>query len=174
MPALSLEREILDLSRIKEASIVVNRPNVDWNDASDVLSELAGDSKGKDAAVVIHAPRGESLSKEEGIISVIIGNIRRRLPNVRDMRVVGRREGETTDHTVSLQRHQLRVKAQVDDGAPAEEQDESVWVAVRRLAAEARLIVRGEAPAPEPDISLLPVSEPRTLQDAGDNDSPGS
>ncbi|MEV6797204.1 hypothetical protein AB0M91_02530 [Micromonospora rifamycinica] len=174
LPALSLEREILDLSRIKEASIVVNRPNVDWNDASDVLSELAGDSKGKDAAVVIHAPRGESLSKEEGIISVIIGNIRRRLPNVRDMRVVGRREGETTDHTVSLQRHQLRVKAQVDDGAPAEEQDESVWVAVRRLAAEARLIVRGEAPAPEPDISLPPVSEPRTLQDTGDDDSPGS
>jgi hypothetical protein len=142
LPAPSLEREILDLSRIKEASIIVNRPNSDWNDASDVLSELAGSSGGKDAAVVVHAPRGESLSKDEGIINVIISNIRRRLPNIRDMRVVGRRQGEPTDHTVSLERHQLRVVARVDDEAPLGDQDESVREAVRQLAQQAIPIVR--------------------------------
>ncbi|MFJ8578504.1 hypothetical protein [Micromonospora sp. NPDC093277] len=147
LPAASLEREILDLSRIKEASIVVNRPNSDWNDASDVLSELAGSSGGKNAAVVVHAPRGQSLSKDEGIINVIISNIRRRLPNIRDMKVVGRRPGEPTDHTVSLERHQLRAVARVDDEAPLGDQDESVREAVRRLAQQAIPIVRQQGEA---------------------------
>ncbi|WP_327030980.1 hypothetical protein OG989_16305 [Micromonospora sp. NBC_01740] len=147
LPAPSLEREILDLTRIKEASIVVNRPNTDWNDASDVLSELAGSSGGKDAAVVVHAPRGQSLSKSEGIINVIVSNIRRRLPNIRDMKVVGRRLGEPTDHTVSLEKHQMRAVARVDDEAPLDEQDESVREAVRRLAQQALPVVRRQGDA---------------------------
>jgi hypothetical protein len=148
LPAPSLEREILELARIREASLIVNRPNTDWNDASDALSDLAGSSGGKDAEVVVHAPRGESLNREEGIVPLILTHIRRGLSNVKNLRVVGRRRGEEVDRTVSLAKHQMRTTAAVDDNAPLLEQETEVHAAMRDLAEQAAPITHSRTDVP--------------------------
>ncbi len=46
LPSPSFAVELEEFERIREASIVVRRPNTDWDDADDVLSQLADDSWG--------------------------------------------------------------------------------------------------------------------------------
>jgi hypothetical protein len=60
--------KISQMERIQSATVTIARPNVDWSDSYKVLSGLADDSKGKAIDATIRARRGDSLSKESGII----------------------------------------------------------------------------------------------------------
>ena len=52
------------------------------------------------------ARRGESLSKEHGIVQDILNVTRAVIGPVKNLRIVGRREGESKETAVSLKRHQ--------------------------------------------------------------------
>ncbi|MEV6366782.1 hypothetical protein AB0L86_07805 [Micromonospora musae] len=145
LPSPSLEREIQELARIREAALIVNRPNSDWDDAHDVISELADESGGQKAQVVVTAGRGESLSKNEGVLGIIRRHLQRPLPNLRSLRVVGRRFGESIDRTLTLEKHQVRKAVTVDPRLPQDQQDEVIFSATRELIETALPIVRERA-----------------------------
>jgi hypothetical protein len=60
--------KITRMERIQSASVSIARPNVDWLDSYKVLAGLADDSKGKAIDTTIRARRGDSLSKDSGLI----------------------------------------------------------------------------------------------------------
>ena len=64
LPSPSFAVELEEFERIREASIVVRRPNTDWDDADDVLSQLADDSFGHQASVTVNASRGQKFGAE--------------------------------------------------------------------------------------------------------------
>ena len=59
------------LSRIQSASVSLLRPNADWTDNLDELTKIASDSNGGVIDVGVRAGRGDSLSKELGIVPSI-------------------------------------------------------------------------------------------------------
>jgi hypothetical protein len=61
-------KKISQMERIQSASVSIARPNVDWSDSYKVLAGLADDSKGKAIDTTIRARRGDSLSKDNGIV----------------------------------------------------------------------------------------------------------
>jgi hypothetical protein len=153
LPSPSFEEELDQLVRIREGSLEVNRPNTDWDDANDVLSGLADESQGQAARVAVSAARGDSLNRANGIIGLIREHIRRGLPNVRNARVVGRREGEKKDTVVSIEKHQLQRTAVVDTSSPEFEQDAAVFAEAHVLAE----VAAGRSDAGSADGILRPL-----------------
>ncbi|MET8062469.1 hypothetical protein [Micromonospora sp. NPDC005313] len=151
LPSPSLEREIQELARIREAALIVNRPNSDWDDAHDAISGLADESGGQKAQVVVTAARGESLSKNEGVLGIIRRHLQRPLPNLRSLRVVGRRFGESIDRTLTLEKHQVRKAVTVDPRLPQDQQDEIIFGVTREIIETALPIVRERAAHLEDD-----------------------
>lgn len=95
-----------DFERIRQASIVLARPNFNWADNAGDLTGYADESNADDVEVAMSARRGESLSKDHGIISDILNVTKAVLGPVKNLRVVGRRTGETKETAISLKRHQ--------------------------------------------------------------------
>jgi hypothetical protein len=102
----SLAVEIERFSRIRQAAVVVARPNLNWDDSAAFFTEYASESNADAAEVLLTAGRGRSLSKDSGIVSDIKELLRNRVGPLKNLRIVGRRQGETRDTGVSLERHQ--------------------------------------------------------------------
>ncbi|SCL67500.1 hypothetical protein [Micromonospora peucetia] len=145
MPSPSFEEDINQLVRIREAALVVARPNSDWDDSSDLLSRLADDSNAGEAEIAVKAERGKSLSRTSGAIRLVKQHLRDGLHNLRNIRIVGRREGEAADRILTLDKHQMRTTTRINSAAPQEEQDEQVFAAAEELAEAALPLVRERA-----------------------------
>lgn len=112
-PSPSFEEELDRYVRIREASVTISRPNTDWYDAEDAVAELADISGGHTAAVTVNAARGESLNKNEGLLAVIRGHVRRSYTSIANARVVGLKAGDRQESSLSLARHQLKRQIEV-------------------------------------------------------------
>lgn len=148
LPSSSFEEEVERLTRIRKASLEVNRPNTDWDEANDMLSTLAGESDGQQAQVVVSAAHGASLSRTDGIVKLIFTHVRRTLTNVREAKVVGRRPGAKRDTIISTEKHQVQAYALVDDRSPDFDQDEIIFAEAHRLADATVLRLRSAIPPP--------------------------
>jgi hypothetical protein len=110
--------------RIKMASLKVAKSNPGWTDHSDNLSKLADDSDGQLINVEVIAGRKESLSSRKGIIQYIKEFAKNPLSSIKSAKVIGTREGESTQTTISLENYiehskvsvKLTDKGHVDDG----------------------------------------------------------
>lgn len=140
LPSPSFAQELDKFTRIREASLVVRRPNTDWDEADDVLSSLADNSAGHQASVGVQAARGESLRKGRGIVQLIRDHLTRPLSNVADARVTGVQEGSTAPTTVSLERHQLHARVDVPRPVTSRQADEIIFESERLLLDDARAI----------------------------------
>ncbi|MBF0722356.1 hypothetical protein [Sanguibacter inulinus] len=140
LPSPSFSREIDRFTRIREASLIVRRPNNDWDDAGDVLSGLADNSGGKKAVVAVQAARGDSLRKGRGIVNLIREHLQRPLSNVEDAKITGTQEGASVESTVSLSRHQLQLKVQVPRDPRGTSGELEVFDAAEALLTEASLL----------------------------------
>jgi len=130
----SFEREIERFERIREASIVVTRPNFDWSDDSSKLSELAEESGGEKVEATVRAGRSGSLATNSGIVDQIKRIARMGRPsNIADARVRGVREGEQSETSVSLDRHQVRARVAVATEGSSIAQDDRLWSAQQEM-----------------------------------------
>jgi len=59
------------LERIQAATITVARPNVDWTDRHNELTHVADESNAKALDVTARARRGQSLSRDAGLVQFI-------------------------------------------------------------------------------------------------------
>lgn len=141
IPSKSFEAELERLIRIREASLVVRRPNKDWDDAHDILSDLADSSHAHRAEVQVNAARGETLARQQGILGLIREHLRRPLTNVVNARVKGTEGGTGRERTVSLERHQIQRAAIIPQAATLEQEEEAIMDAGTELLNESEEIV---------------------------------
>ncbi len=112
-------RSIARFERIRIAMLRVARPNVDWTDHYNDLTEVANDSDARTIEVTLTANRGGSLSKQQGVVRFIRDLASKSLSILKGAKVTGTRTGESAETTVSLAHHIEHQKVNVrmtDDG----------------------------------------------------------
>jgi hypothetical protein len=122
--------EIDRFQRIRVASVKVVRPNVDWSDSANLLSEVAADSQGRTAEITISAGIGKSLSKQRGVVSIIKHLAGQTLSMLNNATIEGHREGESAPTRISLVKfieHQRTQVTLVDGHADSTQMEEQLF-----------------------------------------------
>lgn len=121
----SFEEEIRKLTRIREAAITLRRPNHSWTaSASSLLGEL-GSSNAATVEMQLNADRGQSLSKDSGIVGEIIQLVKRPVHALKNARVKGISSVDETERSISMTRHTMKATAKVNSMAdPLEQLDD--------------------------------------------------
>ncbi|WP_147675053.1 hypothetical protein [Nigerium massiliense] len=127
LPSKSFIEEIERFERIREATLVVARPNFDWNDHHDHLHGLAEESGAARAESTVTAGRNESLNKSKGLVEYITRLGRSAVSDVKNAIVRGTRKGESQETSVSLERNILSGRVEFDSSLTGREQDVAVW-----------------------------------------------
>ncbi len=110
--------------RIRVATLRVARPNIDWTDHYSNLTAFAKESEARTIEVSVTASRGGSLSRRTGIVRYITDLAREGLSILKGARVIGIRENESEETTLSLAHHiehqkvnvRMTADGHVDDG----------------------------------------------------------
>lgn len=123
--ATSFANAIDAFERIRIAGVRVARPNVDWTDWDDDLTEYASESDAQSAEVEFVAKRGESLSRLRGIIPFIKSRSEDGAASMKNAYVVGRRPDDAAETKVTLNDHKEheRVSVRIDDEQRVDEAD---------------------------------------------------
>src|ERR1700733_876541 len=96
-----LER-LSEFERIKSATITLVRPNVDWTDEANKLSEVAAESNARTLDVTARSKRSKSLSKNDGIVGFIKSEARGLFQKIR---IIGSLDETSGFITLDLNRH---------------------------------------------------------------------
>lgn len=108
--------ELQKFGKVQLASVKLIKPNPDWNDAEDALTDLAADSDARMFEVTMTAQRQGSLSFRHGILASIRNLVTREHPNVKDVRVQGLQVGNPAKTTLSLRHHCEHARVKVPRG----------------------------------------------------------
>lgn len=95
--AEGFEEELSSFEVIKEVDVVVARPNTDWDDNATFLTTLAAESNASRAELSMVANRGESLSRDTGIVQQIRDLVGDGRTPIEDVVVRGRVAGQEKD-----------------------------------------------------------------------------
>ena len=117
---------LLKFQTIKIATLNIVRPNLNWNKEKQHADSLADESNGQRVEIGVFAGRGDGLAKNKGIVRLIKALSRERRSNLRNATVTGRRASETSDTTISLERHLEHRNVRVRLGAGGHPETESV------------------------------------------------
>ncbi len=144
IPSKSIIEELDRLERIREARVVLARPNFDWAENADQLSDLGDESHAGQVEVGARAPRGESLAPRNGIVGAIRSLVTNAVGPIKDFRVRGTRAGENKERTISLENNSERRFVPINP-----EESESAQVKAESALLVAELDPGEEAPAAE-------------------------
>ena len=97
-------REIDRFARVRVASLKLSRPNFNWTDHKNHLTDMADQSDARAIAVTVFAERKQSLEKNGGIVRFIKVLVRAPLSIFRGATVTGMRAGENAETTITLAR----------------------------------------------------------------------
>jgi len=97
-------REIERFSRIRIAALKLSRPNFNWTDHRNHLTDMADQSNGHVIDVSVFAARDESLEQNHGIVRYIKTLVRDPLSMFKGASVTGVRTNENAETSVSLGR----------------------------------------------------------------------
>lgn len=123
--------EIEKFERIRIAKVEVKRPNYGFDDMENSLFETARASGAQSASASVKAERGESLSKDDGLVKVIKEVASAKNSSIENASVEGRKPGAKKDERVALDRHQERMEVQVDDSGTHASQSQSIFTQIR-------------------------------------------
>lgn len=114
IPNKKFSSRIEEFTRIREAAIVLTRPNSAWTDSANSLVKGAASSGASAVEVAARASRKKSLSKREGIVPEMIDLAETNLPFIKNARVTGNMPGSEGETTVSLENSPMRKYALVN------------------------------------------------------------
>jgi hypothetical protein len=124
-----IDRAFIDeldrFDRIRLASVRLARPNVDWSDFRNKFNEFAADSNAQSGQVEMNAGRGESLSKDDGVVSALREIAQADVGVVKNAVIRGTRPGESAETSLTLHDHKAhqRVSARTDEHGHVDDQD---------------------------------------------------
>lgn len=111
---------------IKIASLNVVRPNLNWNREKRHADAIAEESNGQRVEIAVFAGSSDGLNKRKGMVGLIRGLTGERRSNLKNASVTGRRKGERSDTTISLERHLEHRNVRVRLGAGGHPETASV------------------------------------------------
>ncbi len=94
-----------EFERIKSATITIVRPNVDWTDQHDKLTEIAQASDAKSLGIEANSKRGKSLSTSDGIIHFIKSGAARARSLFQKIKIIGSLGGDSGLIILDLSKH---------------------------------------------------------------------
>lgn len=122
IPSDSFTEEVKRFTRIREASLTMRRPNQSWTASAEaMLGELA-ESNAAEVQLQLNADRGQSLSKDRGIVAELLHLASRPINALKNAVVRGQTPSFEGERTVSLAKHTVKGTARIDPSAPPVEQ----------------------------------------------------
>ena len=147
--AESFNEELAHFERIRQASVTVARPNLDWTKNANTLTAYAAESDGQSAELEISAPRGGSLAKERGIVKDIKELVLHAIGPLKKVKIVGRHADEKRERTLTLANHQERQFVPVERSGTADDERAQVAQGAANLLDRLELAAASADP-PEP------------------------
>ncbi len=147
--AESFNEELAHFERIRQASVTVARPNLDWTENANTLTAYAAESDGQSAELEISAPRGGSLAKERGIVKDIKELVLHAIGPLKKVKIVGRHADEKRERTLTLANHQERQFVPVERSGTADDERAQVAQGAESLLDRLELAAASADP-PEP------------------------
>lgn len=134
IPSPSFADEVAKFTRIREAEIILRRPNGGFTDtANNMLSQMA-DSNGAELGLHVRADRGQSLSKTDGIVSEVLALAQKPINALKNAVIKGRRPDYNGERVVSLQKHAVKGSTRVDPQADSQATFEALMPLAQLLA----------------------------------------
>jgi hypothetical protein len=116
--------QIDQFGRIQSATVTLARPNVDWTERKNQLTEVADESNAKAIDVTVRAKREKSLAKEAGIIQFVREFAAIPLSIFKRISITGARDDNAGLITLNLSKHiehlDLLVNVNAENGQPSE------------------------------------------------------
>jgi hypothetical protein len=114
-----------EFARIRVASMRLARPNFDWEQWRDGLTDSAADSDAGSVSVEMNALRGESLAKSAGIVKFIKARVGDAVTGLKSAAVTGTRVGENAETRVTTADHKThqRVSVRLNDEGQVDDRD---------------------------------------------------
>lgn len=122
IPSASILEELDRLERIREARVILTRPNFDWTENADQLHQLGATSHAGQVEVAVRAERNGSLASSVGIVGTIRSLASNMISPIRDFRVKGTRADENKERTISLENNSERRFVSIDPNESETEQ----------------------------------------------------
>lgn len=126
VPSESFLEELDDFERVRRAEVVLARPNFDWSDQAAVIAAYGDESNAASIELAATAGRGDSLDKSNGLLADIRALASRPINALKNVRVIGRKQGEATETSASLEQHVMRRDVLLPRGASNQTQEEQV------------------------------------------------
>jgi hypothetical protein len=123
-----------EFDRIKSAKVRLLRPNYDWSDWVDPLTEAASESDAAAANVEFTAKRNGSLSKRKGIIGFLRRSNQVVASPVESATIVGRRAEDDADTRISSRGYTEHRRVSVKRRADGQAQDDDMFEAMEELS----------------------------------------
>ena len=130
------DKAVMELETVKAVTVAVNQPNLDWSDDCNLIHEYAEESNAGSAELTLSAPRGQSLSRENGIIQDVVGLARKKISSLKNVIVEGRRAGETVNTKINLKRYQQKQHITLNRNGTAEEDLDAIKGPVTKMVSE--------------------------------------
>jgi hypothetical protein len=111
-------------TRIRTATVKIARPNPGWTDHTNHFAAMADDSDADNLELTASAKRMGSLDRGKGIIAFIRDVASVAFPSLKAAKIVGIREGESAETSVSMAHHIEHQRVQVrttDEGHVSDE-----------------------------------------------------
>lgn len=123
VPSPSFVAEVESFSRIREASVLIRRPNSSFSKtAQEAMGRIAADSNAGQVTVQANAERGQSLRKDDGLVADILSFAKSTLSPIEDARIKGERPGFDGERSISLLKHVLKGTVRLTRGLSPEKQ----------------------------------------------------
>lgn len=114
-------KQIMALERIQSVSMTLTRPNKDWTDYAESLTEMASDSNAHNLALSASASRNNSLSKARGAVRLLrelINGTRRSILKSASVKGMGANE-ELIELKLNKQVENKQVLVETENGLPS-------------------------------------------------------
>ena len=106
VPGTGFIEAVESLKRIRAAEVRIVKPNIDWTDAEDALTDLAGDSGAQNIDLQLSAPRNGSLERDSGIIKTLKETAQKGLKIFKKAVIRGNMNDAKVEEAVSLEHYQ--------------------------------------------------------------------
>jgi hypothetical protein len=133
VPSESFLVELDDFERVRRAEVILSRPNFDWTDQAALIAGYGDESNAATIEVAATAGRGDSLDKTHGVLADIREMATHPISALKNVRVTGRKTGETAETSASLEQHVVKRDVLVDRAAAPAARDEAVLAEATRF-----------------------------------------
>jgi len=122
IPSSNFTKEVKQLTRIREATVVMRRPNYSWGDmAKELIGAPAAESNAAEIRIQINADRNQSLANDRGMIHDLLKLVQSPITGLKNAIVRGQSPTQAGEYTVSLEKTKLRETIRIPKSATEKE-----------------------------------------------------